>query len=506
MNISIKEAIKLLRTHELLVSVEANENLVNDYISYNSKDIKENTMFFCKGMSFKKEYLQEAITQGVTTYVSEVKYDDVDDVNAIIVTDIQKAMALLSAMYFDNPQERLFIIAYTGTKGKTTSAYLTYSILEKMNQQKTALISTMDTIVGKEPEMKFKSKLTTPESLDLFREMRASVDNGMTHLVMEVSSQSYKKNRVYNLQYDVGIFLNISPDHIGKNEHPTFEDYLYCKKQIMANSNICIINKDTEHFEDVYDEAKSHVTAENIYLYSQTETEVDFQFIDQETEPTKGKFQLIAQSDKAKKMGIEADYLVNLPGVFNESNSTAAAIATNIAGANRTEIAQGLAETVVPGRMEAIKTKKHGFVYIDYAHNYASMKALLSFAKENHANAKIIVVVGSTGDKGISRREGFARALNEYADEAILTTDDPGFENPQDICEEIDAKVDHQKVTTKIVLDRISAISQALEMSNENSIVIIAGKGADPYQKIKGVDEPYPTDATVARTILDEID
>ncbi|MGR3742482.1 UDP-N-acetylmuramoyl-L-alanyl-D-glutamate--2,6-diaminopimelate ligase [Companilactobacillus sp. DQM5] len=505
MNISIDEAIQILKQHDLLVKSELISQKNADYISYNSKDIKDNTLFFCKGASFKEEYLIDAVNKGVTTYISEVEYS-VKNVNKIIVKDIQKAMSLLSALYFKNPQDNLFIIAYTGTKGKTTSSYLTYTILEKMNNKKTALFSTMDRIVGKKAGMKFKSDLTTPESLDLFRDMRNAVDNGMTHLVMEVSSQAYKKNRVYNLKYDVGIFLNISPDHIGKNEHPTFEDYLYCKKQIMANSKICIINKDTDHFDEVLKEAQAHVSEEKIYLYSQKDDVVDFKFSDIKTVPTKGKFKISSQSDKAKKMNVDDEYVVNIPGIFNESNSVAALISTALAGASKENIKQGLSTTVVPGRMEVIETKNHGYVYVDYAHNYASMKALLSFAIGNHPKSKIIVVVGSTGDKGISRREGFAKALSEYANIAFLTTDDPGFEDPQKICEEIDSKIDHKKVKVNIVLDRIEAISEALEMSNKESVVIIAGKGADPYQKIKGIDTPYPTDSVVARTVLDDID
>lgn len=501
----LKDGIDLLREHNLLKEVlVSDENKEVKYISYNSKDVKKDTLFFCKGISFKEQYLIDAINNGASFYISEVKYEVKSD--AIIVTNIQKAMALLSTLYFDTPQNDLFIIAFTGTKGKTTSSYLTYNILEQMNNQKTALFSTMDRIVGKQAGMKFKSDLTTPESLDLFRDMRAAVDNGMTHLVMEVSSQAYKKNRVYNLKYDVGIFLNITPDHIGKNEHPTFEDYLYCKKQLMANSKVCIINSDTQYFDVVLKEAQDNVASENIYTYQQTGSDADFSFKDVPTVPTKGKFDLMANSDKAKSMDIEAEYVVNLPGVFNESNSTAVAIAAKLAGANAQEIAKGLATTVVPGRMEAIETKNHGYVYVDYAHNYASMKALLNFAISNHKESKIIVVVGSTGDKGISRRAGFAKALTEYANVAFLTTDDPGTEDPGDIAAEIKKDIDEEKVEVHTVLDRIEAISEALEMSDNNSVVILAGKGADPYQKINGKDVPYPTDSVVARTILSEID
>src|SRR5699024_9134493 len=151
--------------------------------------------------------------------------------HALIVRNIRKAMALLAQAFYGYPQDELFVIAYTGTKGKTTASYFTRGILDQMNDQHTALFSTVDTVIGREATDTFKSPLTTSESLDLFRNMRTAVDNGMTELVMEVSSQAYKESRVFGLTYDVGIFLNISPDHIGPREHPNFADYLHCKMQ-----------------------------------------------------------------------------------------------------------------------------------------------------------------------------------------------------------------------------------------------------------------------------------
>ena len=162
--------------------------------------------------------------------------------NALIVVNVQKAMAILSAAFYNYPQDDLFIIAYTGTKGKTTSSYFTKGILDGADDDRTALFSTIDRVVGPKPQQRFKSNLTTPESLDLFHDMREAVDNGMTHLVMEVSSQAYLRNRVFGLTYDVGFFLNITPDHIGVNEHPNFANYLHCKLQLLANSRKCVIN------------------------------------------------------------------------------------------------------------------------------------------------------------------------------------------------------------------------------------------------------------------------
>ncbi|HBF74039.1 MAG TPA: UDP-N-acetylmuramoyl-L-alanyl-D-glutamate--2,6-diaminopimelate ligase, partial [Lactobacillus sp.] len=181
--------------------------------------------------------------------------------------------------------------------------------------------------VGNAPEDRFKSDLTTPESLDLFHDMRHAVDNGMTHLVMEVSSQAYKKNRVYGLKYNVGIFLNISPDHIGENEHPTFADYLHCKEQLLVNAETCVINAETAHLADVYYAAKTTTQPENIYLYAREgaklEMPLDLDVTFKNTSETlhQSKFQVTAVSEKAKQLAIDGSYELHVPGDFNESNA-----------------------------------------------------------------------------------------------------------------------------------------------------------------------------------------
>ena len=200
-----------------------------DQLSYDSRKSTENTLFFAKGLNFKKEYLTDL---EAAFYVSEFDYEVA--LPAIIVTDVKRAMALIAASFYDFPQNKLKTLALTGTKGKTTSAYFAKAILDKMNGGKTALLSTAQTTL--DGKNYFKSELTTPESLDLLEMMAKALTNGMTHLVMEVSSQAYKTERVYGLTFDVGVFLNISPDHIGPVEHPTLEDYFYCKRQLLKNS------------------------------------------------------------------------------------------------------------------------------------------------------------------------------------------------------------------------------------------------------------------------------
>jgi len=202
----------------------------------------------------------------------------------------------------------------------------------------------------------------------------------------------------------------------------------------------------------------------------------------------------------------EYTYALGLVGDFNELNAAAAIIAAKKIGVKNEIIAASLKSAFVPGRMEHINTKSHGTIFVDYAHNYASMNALLSFLRREYPDSRIKVVVGSPGDKGVSRRAGFAKVLTELADAAILTTDDPGFEDPADICRQIDSGIDHTKVDVKIELDRPTAIREMIESSHGDDIVVLAAKGNDAYQKTKGVDVPYPSDPVVAKKILKDIE
>lgn len=268
MTLVLNGCILLLQEHQLLKKAEIVFDNEITAVTYDSLQAQKDGMFFCKGTHFKEDYLRDAQQRGASTYVSEVEYPQIKGMNALIVRDVQKAMALLGAAFYDYPQNQLMIIAFTGTKGKTTSAYFTRGILQDYTNKKTALFSTIDRIVGPQSQQRFKSDLTTPESLDLFHDMRQAVDNGMTHLVMEVSSQAYKRNRVYGLKYDVGFFLNITPDHIGPNEHPDFADYLHCKLQLLVNSRCCVLNADSDHFTEIYQAATATTAPENIYLFA----------------------------------------------------------------------------------------------------------------------------------------------------------------------------------------------------------------------------------------------
>ncbi|WP_429948431.1 UDP-N-acetylmuramoyl-L-alanyl-D-glutamate-L-lysine ligase [Enterococcus sp. AZ170] len=463
-----------------------------DALSYDSRTVSSKTLFFCKGLNFKPEYLENAVAAGLDSYVAEQPYD-VPAALGIIVTDIKKAMAVLSMTFYDYPQHKLKLIGFTGTKGKTTAAYFTKFILDQTTNKKTAMLSTMNSTL--DGQTFFKSHLTTPESLDLYKMMNEAVSNGMSHFIMEVSSQAYKTNRVYGLFFDVGIFLNITPDHISPIEHPTYDDYFYCKRQLIKQSKTMILNHESDHF---------HLLKETAQLYSipylvygnQAALDTDYCY---QTDPVDSlAFSIEAKEDQLMVTG---DYQLRLGGDFNKGNALSAILASALVGADRNDCQQGVKETTVPGRMELLTNTNGAKVYVDYAHNYDSLKNLLTFVKEEHPTGRLLVVIGSTGNKAISRRKDFGAVLSELADIAILTTDDPADEDPVTICEEIKAHITTD-IPTKIIADRSEAIKEALAISLAEDAVILAGKGADLYQKVHGKDMPYEGDFQIAERLI----
>lgn len=490
-------------------------------LSYDSRNVDNGAFFFVKGGGFKEEYLKRAFEAGAAAYAAERSFENENETarstrprTALIVHDIKKTMAVCAAEFYGNPHRKLRIIAFTGTKGKTTAAYYAKNILDRAGY-KTALFSTITTTL--DGTRRFRSELTTPESLDLFRMMAQAVENGATRLVMEVSSQAYKTNRVYGIVFDIGVFLNISPDHIGPVEHPGFDDYFACKRQLLHNSRIAILNRNSAHFDILLAEAQAKknfadrvdsgesIPAKSVYVVG-TEYEGTDAYIEPGAPDEPDIFPFtIKTGSLAGLPGLTASCTTHLAGNFNAENALAAAAAARLAGAKSADIIRGIAETQVPGRMERLTAANGAAVYIDYAHNGASLAALLGVVKSNHTGA-VIVVMGATGNKGQSRRKDLGEVLGRMASAAVLTADDPAFEDPHAIAEEIRAAIGANETTeTHIIIDRAQAIRFALTLVHgKEDALVIAGKGADCFQIVNGKKTPYDGDYTIAQTIIAE--
>ena len=450
-------------------------HVVFDTICYDSRKAKEKSLFFVKGAGFKKEFLLSAISQGLGWYVAEEDYEV--SIPAIIVSDIKKAMSLIAMEFYGNPQDKLKLLAFTGTKGKTTAAYFAYNILSQGHRP--AMLSTMNTTL--DGKTFFKSALTTPESIDLFDMMNQAVQNGRTHLIMEVSSQAYLVKRVYGLTFDVGVFLNISPDHIGPIEHPTFEDYFYNKRLLMDNSRAVIVNSGMDYFQIVKEQVAS----------------LEHDFYGADSSNTIKDSQAFSFEATGKLAG---NYDIQLIGRFNQENAVAAGLACLRLGASLEDIKKGIAATRVPGRMEVLTQKNGAKVFVDYAHNGVSLSNLLSVVEE-HQKGKIILLLGATGNKGESRRKDLGLLLNQHPElTVILTADDPNYEDPLAIAEEIASYISYP---VEKIADREEAIKKALSLTErEGDAVILAGKGADAYQIVEGEKVAYPGDYALAEKYL----
>lgn len=487
------ELYQLLQQHQLLAQAVDLTNVANQtftHLSYDSRDIQPNTLFFCKGLNFKKELLLDALAKGVTTYLTEVAYETA--AQEILVTDIREAMAVVAQAFYQHPQEKLTKIGITGTKGKTTTAYLLHQLLKDAFGPKIALFSSEETTIdGKNYA---PSKLTTPEALVLYQQMAQAVENGLTHLVMEVSSQAYKTKRVFGLTFEVGIFLNISPDHISPIEHEDFADYFFCKQQLLLHSKQMIINQQSDHFDSL-----QRLCQENqIPFLTYGDLHADYPIIPQ-SEPR--QFALNSSKDP---LNLNDTYTLAMFGSFNHGNATAALMTATFLHAPSTNYKESLVYCTIPGRMNMLELPNGTLVFVDFAHNYLSLKSMGTMAKEIRPNARALLLTGSAGGKAISRRKDMGQAISEVYDLVVLTRDDPNFEDPAAIAAEIQSHITNPDVKVYHEMARDKAIALVLSLAKPEDIVILAGKGTEPTMKEAGQDVPYQGDLYFAKQWIDQ--
>lgn len=454
-------------------------------LSYDSRQVDADTLFFCKGAAFKEEFLTQAVAKGLTTYIAQEPFAVA--ATGFIVTDIREAMALLAQVFYGHPEEKLVKIGITGTKGKTTAAYFLKDALTKATDHKVALFSSEETCVdGLTYE---RSHLTTPEALELYAQMAQAVANGLTHLVMEVSSQAYKTKRVFGLTFEIGIFLNIGTDHISPIEHPTFDDYLYCKRQLIQNSKQMILNSEMDYFELLADTASVYQVP---YVTFGRSTEAMIQLQDHHDTRI---FSL--QANALDMATLEGEYRLGILGTFNHDNAVAALLVLHLLGFSAKFAQQTFPQTVIPGRMHVIEQAEKPLVLVDFAHNYLSIHAIGELAHQLRPQGRVLILTGSTGGKALGRRKDIAKALSEIADEAILTSDDPDFEDPFVIATEIKDQIT-TAIPVTIEVDRAKAIAMILERATKHDVVAICGKGTEQAMKVNGKGEAYAGDIVLA--------
>ena len=517
MPLTLRTAARLLSDHGLLREVihddrwmmQAPDDPAADVpfsaITYDTRTVGGGSLLVCKGR-FRPEYLDGLDGRGLAAYVADTDYSAVVDAPGLIVDDPRKALSLLSAEFYGRPQDELTVIGITGTKGKTTTAYLTQAILNAHSGGRCALFSSVDNCLdGHTYE---ESDLTTPESLDAFRMMRQAADNGMRYLVMEVSSQAYKVHRVHGLTFDIGAFLNISPDHISPIEHPTFEDYLHCKRQLITNSKTLVVNADCDHMQLLrQDAAHAGIPVVDFSVHGPDDGRKTAHAITATADGSDpDDFRVAIRNHDA------GTFRLRLPGDFNIANAAAAMAIATAAGAPADSPALHAVETVtVPGRMEVLADPDtRTWAIVDYAHNFASVAALLDFVDSRYGADQpyITLVTGAAGNKAIGRRREIVEAAQHRIGRFVFTAEDTDTEPYEDICNDMLRHVTNPDVDARIVVDRVTALTEAIRDARSNperwDMVLVIGKGHERWIKDRNRHMPYEGDDKVVSRLLSE--
>ncbi len=491
---SLFSFLEILEKQNLVIDKNVLDKDIS-YISYNSKDIKSNTVFFCKGAAFSVKYLEMAQQNGAVCYIAERVLNTESDY--IIVKDVRKAMALLAGFFYDNAYDKLNLIGITGTKGKSTTAYyIKYIVDEYMNDiisPKSAIISSIDTYDG---VINKESILTTPEALDLHKHFDNAVKSGISHCTMEVSSQALKYDRVLGVHYKVGAYLNFGEDHISSIEHSDIEDYFTSKMRIFELCDIACINLDDETSQRALEYAQKC----NIVTFSQKDSSADFYGYNVRKDGNDITFTV-------KSKDFEKDFRITMPGLFNVYNALCAIAITSQLRIPVTYMYKGLMKARASGRMEAYSNAdKKVIAIVDYAHNALSFETLYKSVLEEYKGRKIVTVFGCPGKKAINRRRDLGTLAGIYSDRVVITEEDFGEEPLMNICNDIAGFVKAENCPYDIIEDRGEAIKKAIFDCDAETVILITGKGNETRLKRGSIYAPCETDVNYAKQYLREYD
>ena len=451
-------------------------------VVYDSRKVTDGSLFICiRGAVVDgHKFIPDVTAKGAKVLVVEEEVSAPSDVTVIQVTDTRYAMAFISAAWFGHPAEKLKTIGITGTKGKTTTTYMVKSILENAGY-KVGLIGTIEAIIGNKI---IPASNTTPESHVVQEYFHEMVEAGCDCVVMEVSSQGLMLHRTQGFVFDFGIFTNIEPDHIGPNEHKDFDHYLSCKAMLLKQCRVGIVNRDDEHFDRI---VEGHTCTLETYGFSK---EADLRAEDARLIGGKGYLGISYQLKGLMDFPVEID----IPGKFSIYNSLTAIAICRHFKVSQENILKALKVAKVKGRIEMVKVSDEFTLMIDYAHNAMALESLLTTLREYHPH-RLVCLFGCGGNRSRLRRYEMGEVSGRLADLTIITSDNPRDEEPQAIIDDI--KVGMAKTEGKYVEipDRKEAIAYAIHHGEPGDIVVLAGKGHEDYQEIKG--KKYPMDERV---------
>jgi len=445
-------------------------------IVYDSRKAARGTMFFCLvgAVSDGHDYAESAYKLGARVFCTQRKLPLQNDAIQIIVQNTRAFMALASAAFFGHPARSLMVIGVTGTKGKTTTSSIICDVLNAGGIN-TACIGTTGIVICGE---RTPTKNTTPESYELHKAFRKMVERGVSCVVMEVSSQAMFTHRVDGIRFHIGVFTNLSPDHIGGAEHPTFEHYMSCKAALFCQCRYGILNSDDEHCADMMRGSTSANTTFGASKDRRHDIEAQSITIFKNGNVFGTRFTCHSHIG-------DGDYELRMPGEFNVYNALAA-----IAVAQRMEIPadtvrEALIKAYVKGRFEIVEALPDAVTVIDYAHNAVSMKAALETIK-TYEPSRLVVLFGSVGGRTELRRAELGQIASQYADLCIITSDNPDREPPEKIIADIEAAVKKGGCPYVTFVERHDAVKYAIDNARAGDCILFAGKGHEDYQIING--------------------
>ena len=393
-------------------------------LTNDSRKVTEGSVFVCisGAVSDGHQYIEEVGKKGAAAVIVEKDVEAPKHMTVIRVEDTRYALALASAAYFGYPAEQLKVIGITGTKGKTTTTYMVKSILEEVGH-KVGLIGTIEAIIGDEV---IPAVNTTPESFTIHQYFRKMVDAGCDAVVMEVSSQGLMLHRTAGIPFEIGIFTNLGEDHIGPNEHKDFEDYKRCKGLLFRQCKIGIANVDDPYFKDVFREATCEIET---FGFSE---KADLRAEHAELVTRPGYLGVAYHVAGLMDFDVEID----IPGTFSVYNSLTAIAVCRHFNVPSEKIQKALKVAKVKGRIEMVKVSDEFTLMIDYAHNAMSLESLLTTLKEYHPK-RLVCLFGCGGNRSKTRRYEMGEVSGRLADLTIITSDNPRFEEPQEIIDDI---------------------------------------------------------------------
>ncbi len=475
------------------IKAKGNLDINIENIESDSRKVTKNSLFVAiKGFDTDgHNYIEQAIENGAIAIMiqdgEKPKAKIPDSVTLMSVENTRRSLAIMACNFYNNPSRKFKLVGITGTKGKTTTSFMTKAILEKQGL-KVGLIGTIAKYIGN--KCLGESSRTTPDSLELQRLFAQMAEENVDVVVMEVSSQSLKLDRVYGCDFDIGVFTNFLRDHISDKEHPTMEDYFESKVKLFKMCKTAFINADDFQViklekMDLPCEIKTYGIDNSCDLLAKdiTITNVSADF----------KVKLIDHNERIK---------VFIPGRFSVYNALAAISVALKLGVSSENIKESLLDVRVPGRSELVDNKKDLAIMIDYAHTPESLESILRAVK-TYTKGRVICVFGCGGDRDKTKRPIMGEIAGQIADFTFITSDNPRTEEPNEIINEIEIGMKKTNGKYKCIENRKEAIKEAIEMANKKDLIVLAGKGHEPYQEINGVKHPFD-ERVIVREIIEE--